>query len=515
LSTEGAGDKKRPDYISSGQPDYDVGFNSGGNWGNYTRHYPAGTFNIFVRASDGGANGSSDSGSMSLVTGGLGTTSQTVVRLGTWGVQPTGGWQTYTYVPVKDPAGNLVQFSGGSLETLRMTIDNGNCNENFFLFNPADTNVILQPYVDNFTPDGMAMFQPSNSVTFIVHSQPGTATNNIVLNLNGTIVSGLTFGGTPNFRTVSYPIALNAYYTAIVTVTDAHGSITVTNGFGNFASTDYQLEAEDYDYGGAQFFNSQIDAYLGKVPVSGVDYIESDPNAANGSFGYRPSPSGALAIPAGTGDVAGDLPRAQFTSGGVAGTDYNLGYFGPNSWANYTRSDYPSGTYGVMARVAEGNAPTHSQLWVVNSGVGTTNQTTSLLGTFHVPLSGWTSWRWSSLVDGNGNAARVVFPVSGSTTLRLGGVPNASEDEANVNFLMLVKMTPSPKLAAAVATGHNVISFPTETGYSYQVEYKNHLSDATWTNLGSLVTGDNTTHSVTDPALTSANATRFYRVQVQ
>jgi hypothetical protein len=525
LTTEGCGDKRRPlsfDYTNTF--DYDVGFNNGGNWGNYTRTYSNGTFNIYVRAANGGGGGSSDSGSFSLVTAGLGTTSQTVVKLGTWGVFPTGGWQTYTYVPVKDPGGNLVQFTGnGSVQTLRMTIDNGNCNENFFMLSPADPSVVLNPFVDNFHPDGTAMFQPSNTLSFIAHSQPGTATSNIVLSLNGSVVptGSMTFSGTPSFRTVSTPVAVNTFYTAVVTVTDANGSATVTNRFGTFLSTDYQLEAEDYDYtsngvSGLYFDNSSgLNDYLGLSPASGIDCFESDANGANGSFAYRPSPTNALAIPAGSGDVAGDLPRAQMTSGGGTGVDYNLGYFGPNSWANYTRH-YPWGTYGVVARTAEGNAPTHQTLWVVTGGVGTTNQTLSARkGTFNIPLTGWTSWTWTTMADSSGNPARVVFPTNGTTTLRLGGIPNASEDEANVNFLLLVKMTPSPQLAAAVASGLNSISFPTETGYNYQVQYKNNLGDATWTSLGGVVAGDWTTHSVQDPSPISAHSTRFYRVQVQ
>ena len=526
LTTEGCGDKRRPlsfDYTNTF--DYDVGFNNGGNWGNYTRHYSNGTFNIYVRASDGGGSGSSDSGSFSLVTGGLGTTSQTVVKLGNWGVQPTGGWQTYTYVPVKDPAGNLVQFTGnGSVQTLRMTIDNGNCNENFFMLSPADPNVVLLPYVDNFSPDGTKMFQPSNTVSFIVHSQPGTATSNIVLSLNGSVVptASMTFSGTPNFRTVNYsPLALNTLYTAVVTAADANGVISITNTFGTFSSTNYQLETEDYDYTSngvsALFFDnsSGLDAYQGLSPASGIDCFESDANGANGSFAYRPSPAGFLAVPCETGDTAGDLPRPQMTSGGGSGTDWNVQYFGPNTWANYTRH-YPWGTYGVIARTAEGNNPTHDTLWMVTSGVGTSNQTLSpRLGTFNIPLSGWASWRWSSMVDGSGNPARVVFPTNGTTTLRLGGVPNAAEDEANVNFLMLVKITPSPQLAAAVASGLDSISFPTEMGYNYQVQYKNNLTDPTWTNLGAVVAGDWTTHSVQDPSPISAHSTRFYRVQVQ
>jgi hypothetical protein len=525
LDTEACGDKLRPnsfDYVNTF--DYDVGNNNGGNWANYTRTYSNGTYNIYVRASDGGGSGSSDSGSMSLVTAGLGTTSQTVVKLGNWGVFPTGGWQTYQYVPVKDTAGNLVQFTGnGTVQTLRMTIDNGNCNENFFMLSPVDPTVILKPFVDNFTPDGTAMFQPSNTVTFIAHSQPGTATGNIVLSLNGSIVptASMTFSGTPSFRTVSAPVAVNTFYTAVVTITDANGSATVTNKFGTFLSTDYQLETEDYDYtsnGVSGLFvdnSSGLNAYQGLSPASGIDCFESDPNGANGSFVYRPSPTNGLALPCETGDVAGDLPRSQMSSGGGSGTDYNIQYFGPNSWANYTRH-YPWGTYGVMARTAEGNNPTHQTLWVVTGGVGTTNQTLSARkGTFNIPLTGWASWTWSTMVDGNGNPARVVFPTNGTTTLRLGGVPNASEDEANVNFLLLVKMTPAPQLAAAVASGLNSISFPTEMGYNYQVQYKNNLSDPTWTSLGAVIAGDWTTHSVQDPSPISAHSTRFYRVQVQ
>jgi hypothetical protein len=43
--------------------------------------------------------------------------------------------------------------------------------------------LLLKPYVDSFQPDGTAMFQFTNELSFVVHSQPGTATSNIVLNL--------------------------------------------------------------------------------------------------------------------------------------------------------------------------------------------------------------------------------------------------------------------------------------------------------------------------------------------
>jgi hypothetical protein len=136
LETEGCTDRPRLVY-SPGLQDYDVGFNSGGNWGNYTRTFPSGTYNIYLRGSDGiGASG--DSASLSLVTGGRMSTDQTTVKLGTFSVPSTGDWQTYAWVPLKDSGGNLVGITNsGTVETMRVTTDNGNYNANFYILIPV------------------------------------------------------------------------------------------------------------------------------------------------------------------------------------------------------------------------------------------------------------------------------------------------------------------------------------------------------------------------------------------
>ena len=71
----------------------------------------------------------------------------------------------------------------------------------------------------------------------------------------------------------------------------------------------------------------------------------------------------------------------------------------------------------------------------------------------------------------------VTVTLTGSTnTLRLVR-PGASASDCNANFLMLV-----PVFAAnAIPNGTNVaISFPTQTGFNYQVLYKNNLADPAW-----------------------------------
>jgi hypothetical protein len=418
-------------------------------------------------------------------------------------VPSTGGWQTYQWVPVKDPAGNLAQFTGdGSAKTLRMTIDGGNCNENFFLLTPANPAVQLQPYVDNFTPDGADIFQPSNQLSFVVHSQPGTDTGNIVLNLNGAPASGLAFSGTPNIRTVTCPLQPNTFYTAIVTVTDANGRVSVTNSFATYEATNYQWEAEDYDYNGGSYYdNPQVDSYLNLGSVAGIDNVQADLSAQ--PFNYRLT---SVDAPAPSTTAAGDQARDQL----AGGTDYNIGFFGKGSWCNYTRH-YPAGTYNVIGRFAEGAALTKATLSRVTSGQGTTNQTVSPLGTFTIQPIGWGSWEWAPLLDGSGKPAKVELDGS-ETTLRLGGTTVEGQPEVNVNFLMLVATAPSPTLTAALLDGNVSISFRTQSGYSYQLEYKDRLNDANWTPLGGAVSGNDAVQSVSDPA---ANGSRFYRVQIQ
>lgn len=147
----------------------------------------------------------------------------------------------------------------------------------------------------------------------------------------------------------------------------------------------------------------------------------------------------------------------------------------------------------------------------MTSDAHTNNQTTALIGTFFIPQVGWSSWEWAPALDSSGKPA--VIALDGSeTTLRLSGSPVNGQPEVNVNFLMLVPATPEPKLTASISGGQVTISFPTQTGYSYQVQYKNNLTDATWQNLGAALPGTGATRSAQDAASLS---NRFYRVQVQ
>ncbi len=62
----------------------------------------------------------------------------------------------------------------------------------------------------------------------------------------------------------------------------------------------------------------------------------------------------------------------------------------------------------------------------------------------------------------------------------------------------------------AGVSGPNVsLSFPTESWHSYQIQYKNTLTDPSWLNLGGPVGGNDTLQTIADP---TSPTNRFYRV---
>ena len=106
---------------NSGAIPYDMGYYNGGNWLNYTRNFPTGEYNVFVRAADGSTGGALGLVNVSVVTNGWGTASQATTNLGSFHIPVTGGWQTYVWAPLRDANGNLVKFVGGTTNTLKAT----------------------------------------------------------------------------------------------------------------------------------------------------------------------------------------------------------------------------------------------------------------------------------------------------------------------------------------------------------------------------------------------------------
>jgi hypothetical protein len=121
-------DSLRDVFINVGAFDYDLTWFGNGDWANYTRVYPTGSFYVYGRFSGLGGY----SMYLDQVISGAGTTSQVTTRLGRWGIVGR-GYNIYDWVPLTDDglaAPVLVKLNG--LTTLRIATT-GNSNPNYFM----------------------------------------------------------------------------------------------------------------------------------------------------------------------------------------------------------------------------------------------------------------------------------------------------------------------------------------------------------------------------------------------
>jgi hypothetical protein len=479
--------------------DWQVGYFDSGEWVNYTRNFPAGTYNIYARLANG--NGGTATINLSQVTSGQGSSVQGTVALGTFQF-PAQGWSTYSYVPLLDRFGNYAELTLSGVTTLRATA--GGANMNFFIL-AAPRNDL--PRISNVYPDGTLELQATNVFRFTA-SNPTVPiySTNISLTLNGVDVSSqLTISGSTSSWNVSLPIALNTpRYTAVITVQDANTNVaTTTIYFDTFNPASYTWEAEDFDFNSGLFIDNPTptsapatNSYFGQGATAETDY-HCEVWLAGTPYTYY-----GRGITLGI-DICGDYPPlAKYVTAQLADPtvqDYNLAYWSSNSWANYTHT-FPAGTYNVYARMASGTGGS-VQLDKITDG-GTTH-----LGQFNLLNWGWGVYNWWPLVDANGQPVTVTL--GGVSTLRA-----TTDGSANANRYMLVTplaAVPRPQITAVMAGASVQLSFPTQSGRVYQVWGKANVNDATW----SLVATLSGTGSVVTWSEAATQAHRFYRLFVQ
>jgi hypothetical protein len=185
-------------------------------------------------------------------------------------------------------------------------------------------------------------------------------------------------------------------------------------------------------------------------------------------------------------------------------TDYDVNFW-TNSWINYTRT-FPAGNYYLYGRMAAASAFS-MQCAVVTNGWGTETPEAEYLGTFIGTGTSFANWQWVQLVNTN-TGLPVIVSLAGTNTLQMTG-----DYKENVNFFQLVPVAPQSVNLSAALNGANVqLSFPTQAGFNYSIEYKDNLADAVWMSLPGSVLGDGSAKMIVD---TNGNSTRFYRLKIQ
>ena len=126
-------DYLRADYVGSFSSDYQLNFFAGGDWANYTRDFPAGSFNVYARSSGVSFN----TMNLGQVVSGAGTTNQVIKHLGQWSALGT-GINNYGWLPLTDAGGVApVILKLGGVSTLQVGTPTGDCYPNYFMLVPA------------------------------------------------------------------------------------------------------------------------------------------------------------------------------------------------------------------------------------------------------------------------------------------------------------------------------------------------------------------------------------------
>jgi hypothetical protein len=132
--------------------DYDIGWWAPGLWINYTRTFPTNTYRVWGRLASGAVY---TNATMSLVTAGRGTTSQTTQLLGTFVDTNASGFQAWHWIPLTGIHGQPVALSLGGTETLQLAAPSGSAggslNSHFYMFVPT---VVAAPFSVSATVSG-------------------------------------------------------------------------------------------------------------------------------------------------------------------------------------------------------------------------------------------------------------------------------------------------------------------------------------------------------------------------
>src|SRR5579859_1110649 len=535
-----------------------IAYNNAGNWYMYTRNpYPTGGYyQVYARMSYGnGPNGGSET--LQLVTSGAGTTNFATTNLGYFVINAAvpgwnDDWGTYFWVPLGSDASGLnptvVQLPGGP-QSLQLISGLG-CNLSYFVFVPIPA-LGLPPVIKNFNPailtPGQNVFVSTSNLTFTVSSLISTiATNNIKTYINGVSVPETFTGSNANW-TVSVPLNAVANQPSVTFAVNAVDNNGLSNGvagtFDTFSQNNFMIEAGDFDFNNGQWIDNPLETALttaatnsyfgypgnnvGNSAMYGVDFTTTNVTTLE-TYLYRFDGNGPGGFAAAGTEVTSDFLRSKLINQGpgavppfeyvpgqpvpTTNTDYDVGWWPPGTWLNYTRT-IPTNTYVVYGRLAAGAAYSDAPLGVVTAGRGTSSQTTQVLGTFSdANANGFQSWHWVPLMT---NGQMAVVTLGGVQTLKVTAPPGSATGSMNSHFYMLVPFSAvGPfSISASVSAGTVSIKFPTVSGHSYTVLYSTSLNPTSWTTLSSGIVGDGTVKTVTDS--TTGGAQRFYRVEAQ
>jgi len=449
---------------------YSLGW-SGGDWFNYTRDFPdngkGGWWQVFIGSSFGGnTDPGGISATLSLVTDGVGTTTQTTENLGTFTGRGTGGWGNNDLVPMLTASGAPAVVHLQGLQTVRASISSGDYN--FIMLsaaNPPPPGIDQVPLdsvkrdaviLDWVLKDGGSQVNAA-TVTVSFNNQDvtskavvtKTATGaTIHLDLTGTTYAAgevpwtITFkdNATTNPQTVtgSGKVVINPYPTTGVFVIEAEDFNYSDDNIGPGGKSNPQAGTPDLDVNVMPYLGG---AYNDLSAIPEVDFHGNGPQDGNI---YRtevdPNPDPANPDQVNMVSFSNDLNGRYASDRGTYNTtsNYRIGWAGDN-WFNYTRT-FPANDYQVWAALSydgRGADQLRGSLDLVTSDPSKPSQTTQQLGTFDAGASG--GWGRNELVPMKVNGAITTVHMAGVETVRF------NQPSGDFDYLVFVPQNVGPE----------------------------------------------------------------------
>jgi hypothetical protein len=515
-----SGDYHRPNHAAVGTPEFHVGQMRAGEWMNYTRAYAPTSYLVYVRLSSQAAQQlrldkvtDNDPGTP---PGEAWTINQTTLALGTFTAPVTG--TTFRTLALTDPSGNPITVTLSGVQTLRLTAVNANNNlqVNYLILVPTETAPDLAPYLSFVSPaPGAVNVAPETAVDVsIINRNTAVDTSTLQLQFDGAdVTSAATITSSAEGASVSYDppgsLATNSTHMVrvvfsdnaatprsftnewqftvrglrvlfVVAATDFAGDIAVRNllqgrGFtvttvAAPASTTADALDKELVVASSSYTSGDVNTKFRDVTVPVVNWeqaLQDDYGMTIDSANDHNTMTNQMAL---------NIVNAQ-PLGGCLTPGERVVVTSPQtfSWG------VPQGAATIIATLT--NEPTHAVIYGYESGA-------TMNAGFIAP------------------ARRVQLFLEDNTAAALN---DTGRQLVHAAISWALGMAPDcPRLLTPVFSGGVVrLSFDTDAGFTYVVEYKDSLSDAVWTELAT-VPGTGSVETVEDPN-PSPTGTRFYR----
>ncbi|MBX3734916.1 MAG: hypothetical protein KF791_20255 [Verrucomicrobiae bacterium] len=438
---------------------YRIGWVADGDWCNYTRNIPPGTYNVYAALSFDGTAAGQLRGTLARVTSDPSQPNQTLQQIGTFNAPGSGGWGQNDLVPMRaaDGTEGILKVTGTAPTTLRFTMGSGDFD--YLILSPTDG---VPPKITQATPNQTIVPRNQGAVTIEItdfSTEVVPATVKFIFN-GADQTAAAVVNKVADVTTVTYNPGVLPANTTVEYSVDFQDTGGLFQNFNGRYSTSvlgtegqFLIEAEDFNSSGTAVAAASTMPYTGGdyagLPgVNLVDYTSDGPAdiPPDGQV-YRAPLNPVLPINANNGDLNRGLWNMT--------VNYKIGWADAADWCNYTRN-FPEGSYEVWAALSHGETGAdqiRASLLLVTSDATQPGQTTQPLGSFSASGSGgWGSNVLVPMVDSTGQ--RIVVPMGGTQTVRF------QMDSGDFDYMIFIPSAappPLPTISVTTDASGNVI----------------------------------------------------------